>query len=164
MPSKPATDDAIVSVNNIQAMIFTIRGVQVMIDRDLADAYGVENKRLNEQVKRNIARFPEAFRFQLTDEEKNKLVANCDRFDSLKHSTFRDLERPFVFLNGARASRPLFLNYNLAKMRARRSRSKPPNETEHELPPPALKKHTMPLQFANKSRHSIPNRNNRQEA
>jgi len=47
----------------------------------------VENKRLNEQVKRNIERFPEQFRFQLSDDEKSELVTNCDRFESLKHST-----------------------------------------------------------------------------
>ena len=67
----------------------TIRGSQVMIDRDLAELYGVETKRLNEAVKRNIERFPERFRFQLTKEEMNELVANCDRFNSLKHSTAR---------------------------------------------------------------------------
>jgi len=74
-------------------MIFTIRGIQVMIDRDLAELYQVENKRLNEQVKRNIARFPESFRFQLSDHEKNELVANCDRFEALKHST----ANPYAF-------------------------------------------------------------------
>ena len=47
----------------------------------------METKRLNEAVKRNIERFPERFRFQLTKEEMNELVANCDRFNSLKHST-----------------------------------------------------------------------------
>ncbi len=49
--------------------IFTIRGMQVMADADLADMYQVELKRLNEQVKRNINRFPESFRFQLTKDE-----------------------------------------------------------------------------------------------
>ena len=49
-----------------------------MIDRDLAELYGVETKRLNEAVKRNIERFPERFRFQLTKEEMAELVANCD--------------------------------------------------------------------------------------
>jgi hypothetical protein len=73
--------------NNLRKMIFTIRGVSVMVDRDLADLYGVANKRLNEQVKRNHARFPERFCFQLTTEEKTGLVANCDRFSSMKHST-----------------------------------------------------------------------------
>ena len=53
----------------IEQKIFTIRGRQVMIDKDLAALYGVETKRLNEQVKRNIERFPEDFMFQLTSEE-----------------------------------------------------------------------------------------------
>ena len=67
----------------------SIRGNQIMIDRDLAELYGVETKRLNEAVKRNIERFPERFRFQLTKEEMAELVTNCDRFNSLKHSTVR---------------------------------------------------------------------------
>jgi len=58
-----------------------------MIDRDLADLYEVQTKRLNEQVKRNIQRFPQSFRFQLTEIEKKELVADCDRFKTLKHST-----------------------------------------------------------------------------
>ena len=82
-----------VLLENIQRMIFTFRGVQVMIDKDLAQIYQVENKRLNEQVRRNITRFPEEFRFQLNDAEKAQLVANCDRFKSLKHSTVN----PFAF-------------------------------------------------------------------
>ena len=53
----------------IQNKILIIRNQQVMIDRDLAEMYGVETKRLNEQVKRNIERFPERFMFQLTKEE-----------------------------------------------------------------------------------------------
>ncbi len=73
--------------------IFTIRGCQVMIDRDLADLYRVEVKRINEQVKRNIERFPEYFRFQLTEIETNELVANCDRFRTLKHSN----QNPFAY-------------------------------------------------------------------
>ena len=64
-----------------------VRGEQVLIDRDLAMIYGIETKRLNEQVKRNIARFPERYRFQLTKDEMMELVANCDRFKTLKHST-----------------------------------------------------------------------------
>ena len=66
-----------------------------MIDRDLAELYGVKTKRLNEQVKRNIARFPEDFRFQLTDKEKIELVANCDRFKNLKHLMQRILLRNY---------------------------------------------------------------------
>ena len=58
-----------VTAQTIEDKIFTIRGVQVMLDRDLAELYEVETKRINEQVKRNIERFPEEFCFQLTKEE-----------------------------------------------------------------------------------------------
>ena len=71
----------------IESKIFMIRGKQVMIDRDLAELYGVETKRITEAVKRNIERFPEQFRFRLTENEMSELVANCDRFESLKHSS-----------------------------------------------------------------------------
>ena len=60
---------ALIDNQSIQNKIYTIRGVQVMIDRDLAILYGVETRRLNEQVKRNIERFPEEFMFQMTKEE-----------------------------------------------------------------------------------------------
>ena len=59
----------LVPVADIEKMILTIRGVQVMIDRDLAMLYGVSTSRLNEQVKRNIKRFPDDFMFQLAKEE-----------------------------------------------------------------------------------------------
>ena len=55
--------------DSIRTRILTIRGVQVMLDRDLAELYGVPTKRLNEQVKRNARRFPASFMFQLTKEE-----------------------------------------------------------------------------------------------
>lgn len=55
--------------SNIENKIVVLRGVQVMIDRDIAAIYGVETKRLNEQVKRNFERFPEEFMFQLTRDE-----------------------------------------------------------------------------------------------
>ena len=48
-----------------------------MIDRDLAELYGVSTKQLNQQVKRNARRFPEDFMFQLTEEEKEEVVTNC---------------------------------------------------------------------------------------
>jgi hypothetical protein len=58
-----------------------------MLDRDLAELYGVATKRLNEQVKRNVERFPSTFMFQLSLSEMRELVANCDRFKSMKHSS-----------------------------------------------------------------------------
>ena len=100
MESKIHLNNDLVLVNNqlnsyqeIEDRIFIIRGVQVMIDRDLADIYEVKTKRLNEQVKRNIERFPERFMFQLSDNESDKLVANCDRFKTLKHSS----SNPYAF-------------------------------------------------------------------
>lgn len=78
---------------NIEEMIFTIRGVQVMFDRDLAQLYGVSTSRLNQQVNRNIARFPEAFRFQLTTEERDKVIAICNNLQSLKFNP----SLPYVF-------------------------------------------------------------------
>ena len=72
---------------DIEQRIFVIRGQRVMLDRDLAQLYGVETKRLNEAVKRNIKRFPQDFMFQLTDYERKELVANCDRLKNLKHSS-----------------------------------------------------------------------------
>lgn len=79
--------------DDIKNKIYTIRDMQVMIDRDLAKLYGVETKVFNQAVKRNIERFPDNFRFQLTDAEKNELVTNCDRFNILKHSS----SNPYVF-------------------------------------------------------------------
>ena len=77
----------------IEQRILTIRSKQVIIDRDLAVLYGVETKVLNQAVKRNIERFPEHFRFQLSNQEKDELVTNCDRFSTLKHSSVN----PFAF-------------------------------------------------------------------
>ena len=66
-------DSQPVSLAEIQARIFMIRGVQVMLDRDLAVFYKVETAKLNRQVKRNIGRFPEDFMFQLTKKEWESL-------------------------------------------------------------------------------------------
>ncbi|GBD86271.1 ORF6N domain protein [bacterium BMS3Abin03] len=79
--------------SEIRKRIFTIRSAQVMIDRDLAEMYGVDTKVLNQAVKRNLKRFPEAFRFQLNENEKLELVTNCDRFEKLKHSSVN----PYAF-------------------------------------------------------------------
>ena len=77
----------------IRRRILLIRGKRVMIDKDLAELYGVTTKRLNEQVKRNLKRFPEDFMFQLTVAEKSEVVANCDHLMTLKFSS----QLPYVF-------------------------------------------------------------------
>jgi len=78
---------SLVPIERIETRIFLMRGKKVMLDRDLAGLYGVATKRLNERVKRNRNRFPDDFMFQLTKGERDKLVANCDRLDKLKHSS-----------------------------------------------------------------------------
>ena len=81
----------------IEERIFTIRGKQVMIDKDLALLYGVETKRLNEQVKRNIGRFPEDFMFQLTQEECY-LLATEDLKSQIATSNWGGTrKRPYAF-------------------------------------------------------------------
>lgn len=77
-------DEETFSQSEIEKMIITVRGVQVMIDRDLAAVYKVSTSQLNQQVKRNIARFPSNFRFQLTEAERDEVVTNCDNLRSLK--------------------------------------------------------------------------------
>ncbi len=74
-----------------ETLIFQIRGFKVMVDADLAVLYDVPTKRLKEQVKRNIGRFPDDFMFELTKIEKDELVANCDRLKALKHSSVNPL-------------------------------------------------------------------------
>ena len=82
----------------IKSRIFTIRGVQVMLDRDLAALYGVETSRLNEQVKRNEERFPETFMFQLTKEELAGWISQnaTSNFDRSVKMGLRKLPRAFT--------------------------------------------------------------------
>ena len=71
----------------IKSRIFTVRGIQVILDRDLAELYGVQTKVLNQAVKRNASRFPSEFMFVLAKDEMEELVTNCDRFANMKHSS-----------------------------------------------------------------------------
>src|SRR3954467_6743404 len=66
--------------------ILLIRGKKVMIDMDLAELYGVEIKRLNEQVRRNIKRFPKDFMFPITKKEKEQIIKNYPHLLNLKYS------------------------------------------------------------------------------
>ncbi len=70
----------------IVSKILFIRNQKIILDADLANLYGVTTKRLNEQVKRNIERFPVDFVFQLSIDEKQEVVANCDHLKQLKFS------------------------------------------------------------------------------
>lgn len=85
---------AIIDNKTIQNKIYTIRGLQVMVDRDLALLYGVETRRLNEQVKRNIERFPEEFMFQMTNEELENWKS---QISTSNKETMGLRKLPFVF-------------------------------------------------------------------
>lgn len=87
-PSQPLT-----APGRIERAILVIRGQKVVLDMELAQLYGVSTKRLNEQVKRNLGRFPEDFMFKLTQVEKDEVVAKCDHLPTLKYST----TLPFAF-------------------------------------------------------------------
>lgn len=78
----------LVPAEHIEERVLLIRGKKVMLDVDLAELYGVSTKRLNEQVRRNRERFPGDFMFQLTADEKDKVVANCDHLSRLRFSSF----------------------------------------------------------------------------
>jgi hypothetical protein len=77
---------SIIPIERIGRCIFLLRGEKVMLDRDLAELYGVETRILNQAVKRNMSRFPADFMFKLDKQEADQLVTNCDRFESLKHA------------------------------------------------------------------------------
>ena len=73
------------NMRSIRDCIFTVRGVQVMVDWDLAALYGVETRVMNQSVKRNEDRFPERFRFRLSQSEMDELITNCDKSGRFKH-------------------------------------------------------------------------------
>ena len=116
---------AIINLHDIEKLIFNIRGFQVMIDFHLAEMYGVETKRLNEQVKRNLRRFPDTFMFQLTAAEWEDLqpqIATAKQPNSLR-SQIATLENqrgkhrkfmPYVFTEQGVAMLSAVLNSDVA--------------------------------------------------
>ena len=91
-PSKKSTT-VLMPQEVVESRILLIKGKKVMLDRDLAELYEVKPIRLREQVKRNKRRFPYDFMFQLNKQETKELIANCDRFKTIKHSHFN----PYAF-------------------------------------------------------------------
>ena len=77
----------LITIEKVESRILFLRGKKVMLDIALAELYKVKTKALNQAVKRNKKRFPEDFMFQLTKDEMDELVTNCDQFKNLKHST-----------------------------------------------------------------------------
>ena len=104
----------------IRSRIFTTRGVQVMLDRDLAELYGVEVGQLNRQVKRNIERFPDDFMFQLTHEDCSRCqigILNGGRGSNIKYLPYVFTENGIAMLSSVLRS-PRAIAANIRIMRA----------------------------------------------
>ncbi len=99
--------------NQINSKILTIRGKQVMLDSDLANLYGVETKRLNEQVKRNFERFPKDFCWQLTKEEYEFLRSQIATLETKGRGKYKKY-LPFVFTEHGVAMLSSVLNSKIA--------------------------------------------------
>lgn len=74
-------------IEKTENKIIVIREQRVILDRDVAELYGVETKRINEALKNNPEKFPDGYVIELTNSEKSELVENFDRFESMKHSS-----------------------------------------------------------------------------
>jgi len=77
----------IIKIENIESLILLIRAQRVLLDRDVAQIYGVTTRDINKSVSNNPEKFPAGYLFELTKEEKTELVENFHRFHALKHST-----------------------------------------------------------------------------
>jgi len=108
-------------LSNIQNLIYEVRGKRVMLDFDLATIYQVETRRLKEQVKRNIERFPDDFMFQLSKSEWKEVIANCDNLpENIKYSPITPLtftQEGVAMLSGVLRS-PAAIATNIKIMRA----------------------------------------------
>jgi hypothetical protein len=110
----------LIETKDIARRIHTIRGVKVMLDRDLAELYGVETKRLKEQVRRNIDRFPPDFMFELTKDEYDGLrsqFAALKRGGHTKYLPFVFTEQGVAMLSGVLNSKTA-IQINVRIMRA----------------------------------------------
>ena len=110
----------IIPIENIVNKIYIFRGVKVMLDRDLAELYGVETAQLKRQVKRNISRFPEDFMFELTKEEFENWrcqfgISNSDRI-GLRYAPYVFTEQGVSMLSGVLNSERA-INVNIHIMR-----------------------------------------------
>lgn len=109
----------LIPVEIIEQRIFLLRHEKVMIDRDLADLYQVPTKVMNQAVRRNKDRFPEGFMFQLTKDERNEVVTNCDHLVDLKfspHMPYAFTEQGVAMLSSIlRSKRAIQVNIQIMK-------------------------------------------------
>jgi hypothetical protein len=111
----------LIAIKEITQRIYILRGVKVMLDRDLADLYGVETKRLKEQVRRNAERFPPDFMFELTDDEfanwrSQIATSNGDKM-GLRYAPMAFTEQGVAMLSGVLNSKTA-IQINVQIMRA----------------------------------------------
>jgi hypothetical protein len=100
----------IIDPNTIQNMIYIVRGHRVMLDSDLAVLYGVEVKRLNEQVKRNAERFPEDFMFQCDIDDLASLRSQIATANLVSNWNFKNRSMPYLFTESGVAMLSSVLN------------------------------------------------------
>ena len=114
-----ANGDVLSEQIDIQSMIKTIRGQQVMLDRDLATLYGVENRVLNQAVKRNVERFPEDFMFQLNKAEEDDLKSQnvTSSWGGRRKLPYAFTEQGIAMLSSVLRS-PMAVDVNIRIMRA----------------------------------------------
>lgn len=77
----------LIKLDEVESKIIIIRELNIIIDSDVANLYGVETRDINKSVKNNPDKFPDGYLIELTKDEKNQLVENFHRFNKLKHST-----------------------------------------------------------------------------
>lgn len=105
-------------IEEIRSIIHTVRGKQVMLDKDLAELYGVQTRDLNKAVKRNIERFPDDFMFQLTKEEMSNLMfqIGTSSWGGTRKLPFAFTEQGVAMLSGILRS-PIAVEVNIRIMR-----------------------------------------------
>ena len=84
--SRGGWSDAYITYKDVENKIITVKNMNVILDSDVGELYGVPTYRINEAVSRNTDKFPDGYVIELSTEDKSELIANCDRFNALKHS------------------------------------------------------------------------------
>lgn len=114
------TELQVVAAPAIEKRIFVVRERQVMLDEDLADLYGVETKRLVQQVKRNLKRFPDGFMFQLTKAEtealRSQIATSNDGSGGRRYAPYVFTEQGVAMLSGVlRSDRAIAVNIEIMR-------------------------------------------------
>lgn len=113
------TDDSLITIEQITTKIYHIHGFKIMLDRDLAELYGVETKYLKQAVRRNIKRFPSDFMFELSKDQENSLrsqIATLKRGQHSKYSSFAFTEQGVAMLSSVlRSDRAIQVNIQIMR-------------------------------------------------